>query len=493
MKEKNRFSGLLKHLMTVAKLKNYTLAKELQYDESYISKWVTGSLLPTEKTSEKIFRDISHCVVTSLDDEGRATLYSEYQLDNDKDLEDAIFDNLEAEFDYVIDLKESTGSEVALKTSYYPELTIAQFMQKMRHPVLRQVKSLDVISAADILSLDRHYQLALAELENSSNANVTQRSWPGVHFSMLINMDASPASNTYNVQFLLNLLTNLSNVDFQLYACPQSQGKIVFTVKDAYCISGMIMDETHCISVTTSEEPKNCNAIYDRLQSLCSQDMLVVRRTNMASMLRSNEYMQYTFARNQRWLLSHLTEHFLPDDLFEELADEYCQIHKDVDRATLTRMHKLTSSVLDSMAIRMIFTEGGMNEFAVTGMVDFHNAKMYLTPEQRLKCLTYLSELPERNSSLTFGVIRSGRFSNLQHIPNPTLFLSDGLCYLRLARSGSSNNLSVINRVQVGDQFRKFFDDIWRDQEVVDTYYNSSVELMRYAIQMVQVQILVEN
>ena len=34
MKEKNRFSSLLKHLMTIANLKNYTLAKELQYDHN---------------------------------------------------------------------------------------------------------------------------------------------------------------------------------------------------------------------------------------------------------------------------------------------------------------------------------------------------------------------------------------------------------------------------------------------------------------------------
>ena len=91
MKEKNRFSGLLKHLMTVAKLKNSTLAKQLQYDESYISKWATGSLLPTEKTSEKILRDIAHCVVASVDADGLQTLYSEYQLDNTLDLEDAVF------------------------------------------------------------------------------------------------------------------------------------------------------------------------------------------------------------------------------------------------------------------------------------------------------------------------------------------------------------------------------------------------------------------
>lgn len=38
MEDKNRFSILLEHLLEVAEVKNYTLAKRLQYDVSYISK-----------------------------------------------------------------------------------------------------------------------------------------------------------------------------------------------------------------------------------------------------------------------------------------------------------------------------------------------------------------------------------------------------------------------------------------------------------------------
>lgn len=38
MDDKNRFSILLEHLLEVAEVKNYTLAKRLQYDVSYISK-----------------------------------------------------------------------------------------------------------------------------------------------------------------------------------------------------------------------------------------------------------------------------------------------------------------------------------------------------------------------------------------------------------------------------------------------------------------------
>ena len=493
MKDKNRFSKLLKRLMNVAKLKNYTLAKELQYDESYISKWVTGSLIPAEKTSEKVFRDISRCVISSLDDESREILYSDYQVDQDDDLEEAVYDNLKAEIDYVINLKESTGSDVVQETVFYPELTLAQFMKKMRHPTLRQVKSLNVIMATDILALDRHYQLALAELENSANANVTQRSYPGVRFSMLINLNSPDTNNTYNVQFIQSLLTNLSNVDFQLYSCTRSQGKILFAVKDAYSISGMIMDENHCLAVTTSEEPKNCNAIYDRLQSLCSQEALVIRRTTLAQMMRSNEYIQYIFSRNQRWILSHVTEHFLADEVFDELVDEYCRQYKDVERADLIQMHKLSISVLESMKIQLLLSERGINDFAVNGIMDFFGVKMQLSSKQRLQCLEYASSMPEKNPNLDFRILRNGNAANLHHIPAPTLFLSDSFCYMRIIRSGSTNNLSVLNGPQVCNMFRKYYDDIWEDENYVDSSYNSSAEVIRYAKQMVQVQILVEK
>ena len=54
MEEKNRFSKLLQDLMAEAEVKNYVLANELQYDVSYISKWVSGRALPTEKSVKKV-------------------------------------------------------------------------------------------------------------------------------------------------------------------------------------------------------------------------------------------------------------------------------------------------------------------------------------------------------------------------------------------------------------------------------------------------------
>lgn len=130
MKEKNRFSVLLEHLTSMANLKNYVLAKAVQYDESYISKWISGKSLPTEKNHEIILQNISQCIVEALTDDNRDTFLEEYQISDVSNLQKAIYDHLESEYTYVKELQVTTGSKVATKISYYPELTLDQFIFK---------------------------------------------------------------------------------------------------------------------------------------------------------------------------------------------------------------------------------------------------------------------------------------------------------------------------------------------------------------------------
>ena len=51
--EKNRFSTLLEELISISGVKNSGLAKALQYDASFFCFWISGRLLPTEKTMKK--------------------------------------------------------------------------------------------------------------------------------------------------------------------------------------------------------------------------------------------------------------------------------------------------------------------------------------------------------------------------------------------------------------------------------------------------------
>ena len=136
MAEKNRFSRLLKYLLSVSEVKNYTLAQELQYDVSYISKWTSGQMIPSEKSEDKILRGISKCIVEGCGDEGLNKLMKEYQVDNRADLEHAILDNLEEEYSYVKDLQRSSGVDVAPQLFFFPEtiqISAAYAFKRVRH------------------------------------------------------------------------------------------------------------------------------------------------------------------------------------------------------------------------------------------------------------------------------------------------------------------------------------------------------------------------
>ena len=492
MKEKNRFSQLLERLMTMADLKNSTLAQKLQYDVSYISKWASGRVLPTEKNAEKIFRGISRCVVDALEESGRSVLYLEYQVERDNDLEQAIYDNLEAEYAYVRDQERTGSKEGGSKINYFPELTLSQFIAKMRHPDLRRVKDLEVVAVIDILELDHEYQLMIAELEK--RPNVANLNYPGVHFSMVINLDERDENVTYNVVFLMNLLTNLSNVDFQLYANSRASGKIIFTVKGAYSISAMIATGNQCLAVTTCEEQSVCDAMHNRLKTFCSKESLLVRDTTMEELMGEYGYIQSLFARKLQWLLGRMTEHFVPEELFEELMDDFVRDNPWVDRAGMSKAGALTQKMMEESEIQILLHEDAITNFAVSGEIDFYNCKMRLNTEQRLAYMENLLALMERNPELDIRLIRGGLITDYQHIPNPTLFLSDSLCYLRLERKGNKNNIGVLNKMSVSEMFRKFFREVWAGKHHVEVSGRDTVrEVTSHMIRSIRILNRVEG
>ena len=316
--KKNRFSMLLEQLLTKAEIKNYSLAKELQYDVSYISKWVGGKMLPSEKNVDNILNVISDNVVQSLNDQKKVIFYEEYHVDNELDLKQAIFDHLIIEYNYVKDLKKTSGSEIAQKISYYPELTLRQFISKMRHPVIRNVKSLEIMAMMDILAMSHEYRLMILDVGNDQPC--VEKDYPGVNFNLQINLKSSSKNVIYDVIFLINMLST-THVNLQLYNNPQAIGRNIFLVKDVYSISGMLIDPSTCISVAISEDENNCKVLYHKLKGMCNRENILFHQLEMAKMIEDYTFMKSLISENLRWMIGHLTEHFLPENLLDKLLE----------------------------------------------------------------------------------------------------------------------------------------------------------------------------
>ena len=138
--EKNRFSVLLVQLINTAEGKHSFLAQELCFDVSYISKWVNGRALPSEKNIEDTIDRVSTTLVRHASPNGLKQLYRDYRVTREDELQAAIYQNLIAEYYYVVETQQEQGSVVERKVSFYPWLSIGGFLNKMRKEIGKRLR-----------------------------------------------------------------------------------------------------------------------------------------------------------------------------------------------------------------------------------------------------------------------------------------------------------------------------------------------------------------
>ncbi len=464
MTEKNRFSSLLERLMTVAELKNYTLAQELQYDVSYISKWINGRVLPSEKTEKSVLHTISQCIVDAASEKGLEILLDDYAVQSQEELKAAIFDNLEAEYKYVIETQKNYGSSVAPKIFFFPELNLSQYIAKTQHPVLRRVKSLEIMALMDLMTMDHEYRLQVVGI--SQDYLQPRQFYPKDRNSLMIHLDVQKWDVLFDTLFLVNMMRNLTHIDFRLYGGEQAKGRANFVVKDDFSISGMLISESKCMAVTVCEEESSNAVLYRNIDGLCSRENLLFQKVVMSEMLRSKEYIHTMLAPNQRWLIGHMTEQFLPDDLFEEIVEQLSESGLGaVSVEEFRNIHDMSKRIIEGSKIRLMFYESAFSDLAVSGELDFFNYKIVLTASQRLRYLEYVLNLWEHNPKLDVRLIYGSLISDFRYIANQCIFLSDVFSYLRLDNCGSPNNLTAINLQSVQSIFDQFYQSVWTSSD----------------------------
>ena len=351
-------------------------------------------MIPAGKnTPRKILQGISQSVVDSCSPEALAHLRQNYQVEAPEDLKLAILDNLEAEYEYVRELQNNTGVDVAPRTAFFPEMKLAQYAAKMKHPVLRAGQRARTLwGVMDLFGMARDYQMRIAEGENKHLTKGME--FPDVHYSMLIDIQPGKMDPIRDTVFLVDLLERNSCIDFRLYGDSQAAGRAVFVVKDEYAISGMLFNRDQCLSVVISEDPANCDLLYRNLMEQCNRDRLLFRKSSMVEMAQPTQL--YPFAAlslQQWWIVGHLTEHFLPDDLFEELLAQQAGDESLPDPAALRETHQLTRKVVEESNVRLLLYGTALYNLVVERELDFYNCKVQLTNRQVRRCLEYLLTL----------------------------------------------------------------------------------------------------
>ena len=176
-----------------------------------------------------------------------------------------------------------------------------------------------------------------------------------------------------------------------------------------------MQEEDRCISVVASENPDECRVMYRNLQAMCSRDSLLFRKTSMRSMLIRNEYVHALFALKQQWIIGHMTEHFLPEDLFEEIVqklEEEVELTPELgeskafpDTNDLRNVYRILKNAVEEFQIRLLIYRTALYNLVVDNVLDFFNCKVHLTDRQVVRYLENFLELCRKHPGVEIKMI----------------------------------------------------------------------------------------
>lgn len=458
MPEKNRFSRLLKHLLTTAEIKNYTLAQQLSYDVSYISKWTSGQMLPPEKNRRKVLRGISDCIAAGCAGDGLSRLMQEYQVTSRETLRQALYDNLKAEYSYVREIQTHAGTDVAPRLLFFSEIRLEQYTALMRHPVLRRVSALNAVGVFDLFSMERSYQFMIAE---SEDRHPPQNGWyRDVHYAMLVDVGPDKLTSPYDTLFLVEMLSQNSCIDFQLYGGKQAAGRAMFAVQDGFAISGMLMGGEHCVSVAMTEAPDSCSVLYRCLTSLCSRERLLFHRQTMRRLLEERVYTRGLLSMQQHWMIGRITEHLLPEDLLEELLPQLAQASDLPPAEELRKFHRLACSAVKTSRIQILLYSTALLDLIAERQADLFDRRIRLTAGQVMRCLEHVAQLCRNRGGAEIRLATGKLLPDSEISTKHCVFLSDSAPLLRL--NDPYNNLYTFNRPELCASFARTFALLWQ-------------------------------
>lgn len=457
-RQRNSFSIQLEQLLLQAGIKNATLADALNYDISYISKWVTGSALPSRKNIERVLTAVSILVADQSDTEAKESLRISMGVQNDDALRDFIMDSLrDAYFDAI---GESSASQylhnAALRVG--PQGQIPLMADPARN--LPADKPLQIGVMADLFSLDRTSRLTMAGIQDHHFRMQAVR--PDVTIDYLIDLNSLNDNSVYDVILLIHMMTGLSAANFHIYHSDDARGKLMIAARDEFAGVSLLGRNQQILCSTVTREKKRATEVYEVLFNEIDPDRLIFQTTDMGSLLLNLEYFRNLLSQDLRWLVGHITEHFLPESLFRQFLEDH--FADPAEKAEAERAYQLSCGILQKSRARIMLYRLALADFMVSGELDFFNHKIILTPAERHAVLCHIRTLIGNMEPQKIKLVKEGFSDDFKYITNPCMFLSESASYLRLENGRYEDNLLLIKESLAQKKFDRFFETIWQDE-----------------------------
>ena len=423
------YGTLLKTLINFSGSKLSTVAEEVGYDVSYISKWCNKSKLPAAKMAPNINRTLAkHFSTEILKHEDLSTFSKTFSIDATPESLNSIIYNLlkdnykESSKEAVTELHNNTQQQtrvLALASDIYNF-----FNHELYETMLSYDEPLDILCTLDIC---RFIGNPISDVITYPMPSHEIRVKIGLNYDTLI-------SNSYtNLRDLYFFINAYSHISFDFYDDSLMNSLNAIVIKNHMAIICALDQYNRIITAAVISDVEKVNQIYLRILPAFRAPGLLLHATE------SDEFYQYGYrtdfyARDDKFqiFLTRGFEYLLPKESWASIANTAKERDKDEFMAKLVSQLQITwEEIFEKGAIDFYVLKSSLMRYIEDGEIIFADVVYYMTAEERKLHIQKVLDIIKKNPNIRFYVIDDEYLPGIQHLLHTSVFNNQKKMFLK--------------------------------------------------------------
>ncbi|MGL4914298.1 MAG: helix-turn-helix domain-containing protein [Romboutsia sp.] len=466
------FGQLLEKLLYLSNQKKSTLARELGYDVSYISKWINAKNLPTQKNISTICKTVAEFIVKALNPMSTQELIDYFEIDTEVKDEDILVRYLERSLkeSYIatagkgsLNIYKSTQSEDNYNSIIHinPRLR-KQYLSKDFGIFASKSSKIDIIMSANLYKLNNDDKMSIADMKDGLEKLAKSHD---IRVRFLMGFEGSYEDIIFNTLLIINMITMYPSIEFKIYNCDVDSNAVLAVLKDRMLHCAIFAKDRRCLFTSMSKEKHVIDEMYYSLEDILNnQGKLITENQSPRSLIVDKTYIQYIMGQDLRWLMGSMNEFFMPHDLFMEIGES---IFKD-DAKVLNELNQINvflQNVTYISKIKILVYEAELRKYISSGELQFFNIPIKLTLEQRERHIKYIEKIVSESQNVEFKLVDGNFVEDFKYSADPSLYLSKTMKIAKTHPEKGINDYIIIKDNEFKNLCDELFEVLWNKRE----------------------------
>ncbi len=392
------FHEILKELIQLTDAMAKDISNCVQYDQSYISKWLSGTKLPTEKSSDYVISQLSHYfakLIVERKKEGdlRDLVPVPLNLDHAGDVENVIRGLLENGYYFSL-IKENDGymEEPTTKLIMGRNEAVRYSLDIIKRHLSYHQEPSEMIITIDIFDL-------LPEL-NLESFDIVFTKPLDISISTIIDIDKYKTNYYERTRSILALVNQTINVNYTLYANGHNRHNNLVVMKDHFVLMYYLDERGDVAACLYISDPEFVQMVYTHVSASLVNNLIVLRSTS-GQKLRNIDYaLDFLTSPPYRLFTSMMVGLFLDEDMIKNHKNDF---HPEV-YPNMLFINSLVKEKLKDVELLILTSRSYIIKFLKTGQSMFLGENFNLTREERRRYLDNILEAMENNPNIKFYI-----------------------------------------------------------------------------------------